>query len=102
MTANEVMNLGLGLLVKVLELVSCSKLGDIHSIRQDAIRSTFQEVFAFVGCNVGDCGKDVGGMSGSSFHAVAMVDSATPSFIVHVEVCQVIVKIDGAGTEISA
>jgi len=54
-------------------------------------------MFTFVGSDVRYCGEDISTMSRGSLDAVSMVNSPLPSFVVDVEVLEIIVEIDGTG-----
>ncbi len=86
MTAHEIMNLLLVLLMQVLELVHGREFLDVEAIGDDAIRLPLQEVLALVGRDVGDRGEDVGRVTGGPLDAVSMIDPPLPGFGVDVKV----------------
>ena len=59
-------------------------------------------MLALVCSDVGDGGKDIGGVRRGTFDAVSVVDAALSGFSVYVEVLQVVVEIDGASAQIAA
>ena len=83
---DEVVDLGLGRGVEVLELVHGLELDDIESVGEDAIWFTLEEMLGLVGGDVGDGGKDVGAVGGGALYTVTVVDAALASFVVDVEV----------------
>lgn len=102
MTSDEVIDLDLGLLMQVLELVSGRELLDVETVGQDTVWFPLQQVLTLVSCDVGDSGKDIGRVGCSSLNAVAVVDTTLSSFSIDIEVLQVVVKIDGSSAKISA
>lgn len=52
--------------------------------------------------DVGDSCEDIGGVRSSALNAVSVVDTTLSGFSIHVEELQVVVEIDGAGTQIAA
>lgn len=100
--ADKIVDLFLGLLMQVLELVHGGELGDVETVGEDAVGFALQEVLALVGGDVGDGGEDIAGMRRCSLDTIPVVDAAVPRLGVDVEVLQVIVEIDGAGAEVSS
>jgi len=98
--ANEVVDLLLGLLVQVLELVDSGKFGDIQPVRQDTVRLALEQVLAFIGSDVGDGGEDVTRVGRRPLDAVPVVDTALAGLSINVEVLQVVVEVDRAGAQI--
>lgn len=94
---DELVDLCLAHGVEILELVHGREFNDVETIGQDAIWLSLEEMLAFVGGNVRDCGEDVCAVSSASFDAVAMVDAPLSCFMVDVKVLQIVVKVDGAG-----
>ena len=74
---------------------------NIEAVWEDAVRFTFEEVFCFVGGNVADGGKDIGGMGAGTFDAITMVDPSFAGLVIDVKVLKIVVKVDGAGAEVS-
>lgn len=99
-TADKVVDLLLGLLVKVLELVHGGELGDVETIGQHSVGLALQEMLALVRGNVRDGGEDITGVSRRPLDAVPMIDTALASLGVDVKVLQVVVEIDRAGAEV--
>ena len=58
-------------------------------------------MFGFVGCDVGNCGEDIGGVSSGTFYAVPVIDTASASLRIAIKVLKIIVEVNGASTEIS-
>lgn len=48
-----------------------------------------------------DCCEDIGAMRSRAFNAVSVVDPALASFMVDVEVLEVVVEVDAASTEVT-
>ena len=101
MAANEIMDLGFSVLMQVLEFVHRAKLDDIETVGKNPIWFTFQEMFGFVRGDMRYGGENIGAMGRAPLDAVAVVDSTFTRFVVHVEVLEVVVKIDTAGAEVS-
>lgn len=102
MPTHEIMDLLLGLLVQILELVHGREFGDVEAVGQHAIRLAGEQMLTLVGRDVGDGGEDIAGVGGSSFDAVTVVDTTLAGFRVYIEVLQVIVEIDGASAEVAS
>ena len=51
-TSNKLVDLSLGCLMQVLELVHSLELDDVETVRQDAIRFALQQMFRLVGGDV--------------------------------------------------
>jgi hypothetical protein len=58
-------------------------------------------MFTFVGRDMAHRGEHVRGVSGCTFDAVAVVYPALAGFVVNVKELQIVVEVDGAGTQIS-
>lgn len=102
MSANELVYFCLGIGVEVLEFVHGLKFDDVETIGEDAVGFALEKMFAFVGRDVRNGGEYVGAVGCRAFDAVSVVDTAFASFMVNVKVLKVVVKVDGASTEISA
>jgi len=72
--------------MQILEFVHCLEFDDIEPIRQNPVGFSLQQMLAFVGGDVTDCGKDIGGMCSSAFYAISVVDSSFASFMIDVEI----------------
>lgn len=101
-TAHEIVNLLLGLLVQVLELVHGAELCDVESVGEHAIGLALEEMLTLIGGDVGDGGEDVAGVCGGALDAVAVVDAALACLGVDVKVLKVVVEVDGAGAEVAS
>lgn len=101
MTADEIVNLLLGLLVQVLEFVHGGEFLDVESIRQYSIRLSFQEVLALVCSDVRNGREHIGRVSGGPFDAISVIDAPFAGLSINVKVLQVVVEVDGAGAEVS-
>lgn len=102
MTSNEVVDLLLGLLMKVLELVNGRKLGDVEAVGQNTVRLSLQQMLRLESGDVRYGGEDIAGMGSSSLDAVPMVDTTLASLSINVEPLQVVVEVHRTGAEISA
>lgn len=100
--ADKVVNLFLGDLVQVLELVDGRELGDVEAVGQDAVGLALEQVLRLERGDVGDGGEDVARVGGGALDAVAVVDAALAGLGVDVEALQVVVEVDGAGAEVAA
>lgn len=101
-TANKVVDLLLRCLMQVLELVHGRELDDVHTVGQDSIRFSLEQMFRFVRRDVRDSREDVRGMCGCSFDTVSMVDTSLSGLMVDIEVLEVVVEVDTTGTKISS
>ena len=99
---DEVVDLGLGGGVHVLELVHCLELDNIKTIWENTIRLVLEQMFALVGHDVENSHENVGAVGRRVLDAVAVVDAALAGLMVDVEVLEVVVKVDGAGAEVAA
>ena len=99
--ADEVVDLGFGGGVEVLELVHGLELDDVEAVGDDAVGLALEEVLGLVGGDVRDGGEDVGAVRGAPLDAVAVVDAAFAGLVVDVEVLEVVVEVDGAGAEVA-
>lgn len=102
MTTDEIIDALLVGLVKILELVSRAELLDVETVGQDTVRLALEQVFAFVGGNVGNGSEDIRRVCRTTFYAVAVVDASLASLSVDIEILQVVVKVDRAGAEVAA
>ena len=101
MPANKVMNLRLRNLMKILELVHSAKLNNVQPIRQDSIRFPLQKMLSLVRRDMAHSSEHISTMCSTSFDAVTMVDTTLSSFVINVEIGEVVVEVYAAGTEIS-
>lgn len=59
-------------------------------------------MLTFVSGNVADGGEDISAVSCTALDAISVVDATLSSFRIDVEVLEVVVEVDGAGTEVSS
>lgn len=59
-------------------------------------------MFTFVSSDMRYSSEDISTMSRSAFNAVSMVNATFSSFVIDIEVLQVIVEVDRAGAEVSS
>lgn len=59
-------------------------------------------MFTFVCRNVRDSSEDISAVSGGTLYAIAVIYAAFTGLVVDVKVLEVVVKVDGSRTEISA
>lgn len=102
MTTDKLVDLGLGGGMKVLKFMHGLKFDDVETVGKDSVGFAFEEMLAFVGCDVRNGGKDVGAVGSRTFDAVSVVDTAFSGLVVDVKVLEIVVKVDRACTEISA
>lgn len=100
MTTNKVVNLFLGLLVQVLELVHSRKLGDIETVWQDAVGLSLEQMLALIRCDMGDSRKDIARVGSCALDAVSVVDTPLSGLCVDIKPLQVIVEVDRSGAKI--
>jgi hypothetical protein len=101
MASHELVYLGFGGCVHILELVHSLEFDHVESIWQNPVWLALQQVFGFISCDVGDRGKHVGAVGGRSLDAVAVVDSPLSCFVIDIEILEVVVKINTSRTEIA-
>jgi hypothetical protein len=101
MTPDELVDLRFGGGVEILEFVHGLKLDNIESIRQHAVRFALQKMLALISGDMGHSGEDICTVCSTPFDAVAVVDATLSSFMIDVEVLQVVVEINGTCTEIT-
>lgn len=99
--SNKVMDLFLGLLMKILEFVDGRELGDIETVGQDTIGLSLEEMLGLEGSDVRNGGEDVASVCGSALYAVSVVDTSLSSLSIDIEVLEIVVEIDGTSTEIT-
>lgn len=100
-TADEVVDLLLGLLMEVLELVHGRKLGDVETVGEDTIGLALEQMLTLVGGDVGNGGEDIAGVGGSTLDAVSVVDTTLSSLGIDIEPLKVVVEIYRAGAQVA-
>ena len=101
MSPHKLVNLRLGCRMQVLELVHGLELDDIQPIRQYPVGFPLQQMLTLISSDMRYSREHVCTMCCRSFNTVSMVDAAFTGFVVDVEVLEVVVKVNGAGAEIS-
>jgi len=101
MAPNELIDFSLGGSMHILEFMHSLKLDDIQAIGQYPIRFTFQQMLTLVCRNMGDGRKDISTVSSRTFNTVSVIDTTFSSFVIDVEVLEIVVEIYGTGTEVS-
>lgn len=74
---------------------------DIKAVGQNSVWLALQEMFGFVGSDMGDSCEDIARVGSCSFNTVSVIDTTFSSFRIHIKVLQVVVEIDRAGAKIS-
>lgn len=87
--------------MQVLELVHSRELLHIETIGQNAVGLPLQQVLTLKGRNVRDRREDIGTVRSSPLNAVTVVDATLSGLGVYIKVLQIVVEIDGAGTEVA-
>jgi hypothetical protein len=87
--------------MQVLELVHCLELDNIESIRQHPVRFPLQQMLTLVRSYMRYSSEYIGAVCSGALNTVSVVDSALSGFVVDIEVLEVVVEVDGAGTEVS-
>jgi len=59
-------------------------------------------MFGFIGSDVRNGGEDICAVCRGAFDAISVVDTTLSGFVINVKVLQVVVKVNRAGTQISA
>jgi hypothetical protein len=85
-----------------LEFVDGGKLGDIETVRQDAVGFPLQQVLRLECGDVRDGRENIARVCGGALDTVSVVDASLAGFGVDVEVLQVVVKVDRAGAKVSS
>jgi hypothetical protein len=100
--SDKVVNLLLGLLMQILELVDRGEFRHVQAVGKHTIRLSLEKMLRLEGGDVRNCGEDVAGMSSGTLDAVSVVDTALASLRINIEPLEVIVEIDRAGTKVSS
>ena len=98
---DELVDLGFGDGVKVLELVHGRELDHVETVGEHAVRLAFEEMLGLVGGDVADRGEDVGTVSSGTLDAVSVVDATLARLVVDIKVLEVVVEVDAAGAKVS-
>lgn len=85
MSSYEIINLLFGQGMKVLELMKSWELFNIEAIRCNDIRLALQQMLRLNACDLWDCRESVGKVGWTSLHAVPMVDTSPPSFLIYIK-----------------
>lgn len=101
MTPNEIIDLGFRLCMQILELMHGLELNNIKAIRYNTVWFALKQMLGLVSSDVGDGSEDICTMSCGPFDTVAVVDTTLSSFMIDVEVLQIVVEVDRACTEIA-
>jgi hypothetical protein len=101
-TTYKVVDLRLSLLVQVLELMSGGEFLHVQSVGEHTVRFPHEKMLALVCGNVRDGSKDLGRVGSAALDAISVVDAALSCLSIHIEVLQVIVKVDGPRAKVSA
>lgn len=101
MSSYKVIDLDLGLLMQVLELVSSREFLHVQTVGQNTIWLSLEKMLALVCGDVGDCCEDIGRVRRGSLNAVAVVNTTLSSLSVHIKVLEVVVEINRASAKIA-
>lgn len=81
-----------------MELVDGLEFDNIETVRKNTIRFSLQQVLALVCSDMRHGRENIGAVCGRSFYAVSVVDTSFPSFMIDVEILEVVVKVYRTGT----
>lgn len=101
MSADKLVDFCLGSRMEVLKFVHRLELDDIETVGEDAIRFAFEKMFTFISSDVRNGREDISAVRRGTLNTVSMVDTALSGFVVDVEILEIVVEINGAGTEVS-
>lgn len=101
MTAYELVNLGLGSRMEILELVHSLELLDVQTIGENTIRLSLEKMFRFVGGDMRDGGEDVGTMGSGTFDAVSVIYTTFSGLVIDVKILEIIIKVDRSGAKVT-
>lgn len=101
MTSDKIVDLFLGLLVQILELVHGGEFGDVETVGQHSVRLALEKMLRFVGSDVGDGSEDIARVCRCTLNTVTVVDATLTSFRINVKILQVIIKINRSSAKIS-
>ena len=59
-------------------------------------------MFGFIGSDVRNGGEDICAVCRGAFDAISVVDTTLSSFVINIKVLKVVVKVNRAGTQVSA
>ena len=100
-TADKVVDLFLGLLMEVLELMHGRELGDVETVGEDTIGLALEQMLTLVGGDVGNGGEDIARMGGSSLDAVSVIDTALSSLSINIEPLKVVIEVHRACAQVA-
>ena len=100
-TADKLVDFLLFDLVQVLELVHRLEFDHVQPVRQYPVGFTLKQVFQLVSGNMGHRGEHIGGVSGTAFNAVTVVNTPLTGFNINVKLVQIIVEVRQPRTEVA-
>jgi hypothetical protein len=99
---DKFIDFGFACCMQVLKFVHRLEFNDIQTIRKYTVWFPFQQVFTFIGCDVRNGCEHISAMCCRTFYAVSVIDSSFSSFMVDIKILQIVIEINGTGTEIAA
>jgi len=99
---DKFVDFGFACSMHVLEFVYRLEFNDIQAVGNYAVRFPFKQVFTFIGCDVRNGCEHVGAVCCRAFYAVSVINASLSSFMVDVKILQIIIEINGTGTQIPA
>ena len=100
--ADKVVDLRFRCRVQILELVHRLEFDHVQAVWKNAVWLALQQVLALVCGDMRHGREDIGAVRGGTLNAVPVVDTALSRFVVDIEVLEIVVEVDRAGTEITA
>lgn len=101
-TSDELVDFGLGSGMQVLELVHRLELDNIKTVRYDTVGFALEKVLGFVRGDVRDGCENIRTMSRGPLDTVPMVDAALASFMINVEILQIVVEVDASRAKVTS
>lgn len=100
MTPHKLINLRLRRRMQILKLMHRLELDHIQPIREHPIRFPLQQMLTLIRRNMRHRCEHIRTMRGGPFNAVSMIDTTFASFVIDVEILQIVVEVDATGTKV--
>ena len=102
MAPDKFIDFGFACRMHVLKFVNRLEFNDVQTVRKYAVWFPFKQVFAFICCDVRNGCEHISAMCCRTFYAVSVINSSFSGFVVDIKILQIVIEINGAGTEIAA
>jgi hypothetical protein len=78
------------------------EFNNVETVGKNAVCFALEQILSLVGGDVADGCKDIGAVRSATFKTVTMINAALPCLSINVKTMKSIVKVNAAGTQISA